>query len=121
MSKVERLVSQYKNELKYAGPFYISHEGFGAAPLGQIDYPALSMAFAEWLDARGILPEIVGWSNKTGFCDADAAGYAAAFPANEKRYDIRKEDYQNMEKYAERCKESIWDECIYDSQMPDEG
>ena len=83
MSKVETLVSQYKNELKYAGPFYISHEGFGAAPLGQIDYPALSMAFAEWLDARGILPEIVGWSNKTGFCDADAAGYAAAFPANE--------------------------------------
>ena len=46
MSKVETLVSQYKNELKYAGPFYISHEGFGAAPLGQIDYPALSMAFA---------------------------------------------------------------------------
>ena len=58
MSKVETLVSQYKNELKYAGPFYISHEGFGAAPLGQIDYPALSMAFAEWLDARGILPEL---------------------------------------------------------------
>ena len=27
----------------------------------------------------------------------------------EKRYDIRKEDYQNMEEYAERCKESIWD------------
>ena len=54
MSKVETLVSQYKNELKYAGPFYISHEGFGAAPLGQIDYPALSVAFAEWLDARGI-------------------------------------------------------------------
>ena len=26
-----------------------------------------------------------------------------------KRYDIRKEDYQNMEEYAERCKESIWD------------
>lgn len=35
MSKVETLVSQYKNELKYAGPFYISHEGFGAAPLGR--------------------------------------------------------------------------------------
>ena len=26
-----------------------------------------------------------------------------------KRYDIRKEDYQNMEEYAECCKESIWD------------
>lgn len=26
-----------------------------------------------------------------------------------KRYDIRKEDYQDMEEYAERCKESIWD------------
>lgn len=26
-----------------------------------------------------------------------------------KRYDIRKEDYQNMKEYAERCKESIWD------------
>ena len=27
----------------------------------------------------------------------------------ENGYDIRKEDYQNMEEYAERCKESIWD------------
>lgn len=23
--------------------------------------------------------------------------------------------------WDEFCKESIWDECIYDSQMPDEG
>lgn len=120
MSKVERLVSQYKNELKYAGPFYISHEGFGAAPLGQIDYPALSMAFAEWLDAREILPEIVGWSNKTGFCDADAAGYAAAFPANENGLAAALSELETAI-WDEFCKESIWDECIYDSQMPDEG
>ena len=111
MSKVERLVSQYKNELKYAGPFYISHEGFGAAPLGQIDYPALSMAFAEWLDARGILPEI---------CDADAAGYAAAFPANENGLAAALSELETAI-WDEFCKESIWDECIYDSQMPDEG
>lgn len=120
MSKVETLVSKYKNELKHAGPFYISHEGFGAAPLGQIDYPALSMAFAEWLDARGILPEIVGWSNKTGFCDADAAGYAAAFPANESGLAAALSELETAI-WDEFCKEGIWDECVYDSQMPDEG
>ena len=52
MGKVETLAAEYKNELAYAGPFYISHEGFGAAPLGQIDYPALSVAFAEWTRAE---------------------------------------------------------------------
>ena len=29
-----------------------------------------------------------------------------------KRYDIRKEDYQDMEEYAERCKESIWSQTL---------
>ena len=78
------------------------------------------MAFAEWLDARGILPEIVGWSNKTGFCDADAAGYAAAFLANENGLASALSELETAI-WDEFCKESIWDEWIYDSQMPDEG
>lgn len=120
MDRVETLVSQYKNELEYAGAFYISHEGFGAAPLGELDYPALSAAFAEWLDARGITPEIVGWSNKIGFSDANAAAYAAAFPANASGL-IPALNELEAAIWDEFCKESIWDECAYASQMPDEG
>ena len=57
---------------------------------------------------------------KTGFCDADAAGYAAAFPANENGLAAALSELETAI-WDEFCKESIWDECIYDSQMPDEG
>ena len=51
---------------------------------------------------------------------SDAAGYAAAFPANEDGLAAALSELETAI-WDEFCKESIWDECIYDSQMPDEG
>ena len=79
MSKIDTMVSEHQKELDFSGPFYISFDEFGSAPCGRIDYPALSNAFAQWLYDRGITPEIVGWSSKGGFCDADKEGYANKF------------------------------------------
>lgn len=111
---------KYKKELEFSGPFYISFESFGAAPCGQIDRPALANAFALWLDARGILPEITGWSRLSGFSSADAAGYAAKYGCAPAALKAALDELEAAI-WASFCKESVWDACIYDSQMPDEG
>ena len=48
------------------------------------------------------------------------AAYAAAFPANASGL-IPALNELEAAIWDEFCKESIWDECVYASQMPDEG
>ena len=120
MSKIDTMVSEHQKELDFSGPFYISFDEFGSAPCGRIDYPALSNAFAQWSYDRGITPEIVGWSSKGGFCDADKEGYANKFTVTQGEYAAVLKSMEDTI-WEEFCKEKIWDECIYNSEMPDEG
>ena len=109
MSKIDTMVSEHQKELDFSGPFYISFDEFGSAPCGRIDYPALSNAFAQWLYDRGITPEIVGWSSKGGFCDADKEGYANKFTVTQGEYAAVLKSMEDTI-WEEFCKEKIWDE-----------
>ena len=69
-----------------------------------------SLVFAERA-AKKIAAELVadGLTENAGRRETAGEPDEDEWKILEKRYDIRKEDYQNMEEYAERCKESIWD------------
>lgn len=112
-------VARYNRELEYAGPFCISFDSFGSAPCGQIDYPALALEFALWLEERSILPEITGWSSLSGFCKADADAYKAAFGSPELLVSRLKELEELI--WDEFCISGIIDKHVYYSEMPEEG
>lgn len=113
------LVAKYNKELEYAGPFCISFDGFGTAPCGQIDYSALALEFALWLEECSILPEITGWSSLSGFCRADAEAYKAAFGTVEPLIERLRELEELI--WDEFCSSGIIDKHVYYSEMPEEG